>query len=1131
MHKHLKPALFCLGLMLAAAPSWSQQQVKSRILDQNGLPKNIVFAPGVKATDGQALLQTYLPLDAADKMVLQKVTRPGNGLVVERYNQWIRGIKVAHGSFTITAKDGEAKYMTGRLYPVPQAGTEVPQLSEHDALTVALATVNGTKYMWEDEGANNMLRQVTGNPDTSFVPKGTLVWVEDFKNDGRDGQLYLAWRFDIYAAQPLKREEIFVSAKDGRLLLVNPRLYHAAGTGSSLYSGTVPINVKKVSATQYKLQDTVRGGGIFTLSFNNSTSTSAISEVTATTTTFGTDAAIDAHWGASMVYDYWKIKHNRYSIDDADFPLYSYVHYDNNFDNAFWNGSWMTYGDGSGISSGGFSPLTSLDVCAHEIGHGICSNTSDLIYYAESGAMNEGLSDIWGATIEAWADPHETDAKPKSYWRIGEEISSSSLRRMDNPNLRGNPDTYNGTYWTYAGPGCSEADDNCGVHNNSGVMNYWYYLTVTGGSGTNDVGNPFAVTGIGMDDAAAIVYLAELNVTSTANYADFRQATIDAAGALFGECGQHQYTVDSAWYAVGVGDGYLPCIPTITFMTPDTTVTEWANSAACPAAREIQIPIDFKGPAPTGGDATATITVAGGTAVSGVDYALGTTTFTFPAGSTATQYLPVTIFDNGAVHPNKTIVLNITVDPGTSNVTATPIISNYTISIKSDDNRPDTGNTSLLAVGFYDGTISNKSSPFRSERSKARSQFLLTADMLSAAGMIPGAPVTSIAFSVSAKNSTQPFSGYTVKMGNTSVPSLGTGTNWVGGLTEVYNGNYTTTSGWNTIPFNSGTFIWDGVSNVAIEVCFTNVTAGSNNDQVYGYQPSGYTPNTWVASNTISSGCAASYSSATTSPAMPIMRFQQVVPPTQVETSTGSTRTWTVRPGQEVYFYSTADSQLIAGIQSADAEMTCLSATVAQGGNGFTPLSLDASVQRSLKEVTFAGATPVAATGYEASLYFTAAELAGSDPASLKVLHTTALTDEAMDATNTVVLVPAILTSSTFTRFRVNATGAGRYFLVDGTPTLPASIAGQQAQIPGLSVVANPFHDQISIRYEVKKDVRATVQLMDVTGRVLYRINAGFAPQASTFNLPVGQLGLASGQYLLRVVTNEGTKTFKLSKL
>jgi Zn-dependent metalloprotease len=95
--------------------------------------------------------------------------------------------------------------------------------------------------------------------------------------------------------------------------------------------------------------------------------------------------------GSRKTYDYWTSVHGR-SFDNAGAAIKSYVHYSSNYDNAYWNGSVMTYGDGTY-----FDILTSIDVAAHEIGHAICSNTANLAYQPESGAMNEAFSDIWGA--------------------------------------------------------------------------------------------------------------------------------------------------------------------------------------------------------------------------------------------------------------------------------------------------------------------------------------------------------------------------------------------------------------------------------------------------------------------------------------------------------------------------------------------------------------------------------------------------------------------------------------------------------------------------------------------------------------------------------------------------------------
>jgi chitodextrinase len=262
------------------------------------------------------------------------------------------------------------------------------------------------------------------------------------------------------------------------------------------------------------------------------------------------NAALDAHWGAQMTYDYFMTVHNRDSYDDSGAKIRSYVHYSVNYENAFWNGSVMTYGDGNTR----FDALTSLDVAAHEIGHAVMSSTANMVYEKEPGAMNEGYSDIWGASVEYFAAPE------KSTWLIGEDIDmqQAALRSMSDPKSQGQPDTYLGINWVSV-TGCSPSSSNdyCGVHTNSGVLNYWYYLLSVGGSGTNDIGTSYAIAGISIDKAAKIAYRAEsVYLGANSVYNDARNFTIQAAQDLYGVDSNEEIQTTNAWNAVGIGAKY-----------------------------------------------------------------------------------------------------------------------------------------------------------------------------------------------------------------------------------------------------------------------------------------------------------------------------------------------------------------------------------------------------------------------------------------------------------------------------------------------------------------------------------------------------------------------------------------------
>ena len=691
--------LFYVSAFAISASAQQQSDKKVLSIESNSIDKTIKsvrFAPNANISPSQAneLFSSYLGIDGKDNIMLHKhSTTTKTGLTTIRYTQYYKGMQVEYGGAAMTVKNGLVQFIISNNYSFRSNPSTIAGISERAAFALAKKHIGAKLYKWEIPEEEAFIKKMYNKPDTSFMPQGVLVWIDDMSTGEGDRNIRLAYRFDIYADKPLSRQHVFVDANSGKILFVNALIKHTAASGASKYSGSVSFNSAKPTTT-YILFDSTRGDGVYTLNLNNTTAYGSATNFASPTNTWPTAAAhniaLDAHWGTEMVYDYWLSEHGRNSWDDLGGILKSYVHYGSNYNNAFWNGSFMTYGDGSGSASGGFDPLTSLDVTAHEIGHGICSATSSLVYASESGAMNEGFSDCWGATIEHYADPHEIDAQPKKTWYIGEEIGGGSpLRRMDFPKLKNDPDTYGGTYW-FNVVGCtpSGSNDQCGVHNNSGVLNKFYYLLTDGGSGTNDKGSVYSVTGLGWTKSPIILYQTELVLGSTATYADCRAASISVTETLYGTCSPEVKSVTDAWYAVGVGAAYVPC-SFIEFEMVSLDTSERSSSLSCPSSTTYKIGLKPSGPAFTGGSPVALLSVAGGTAVSGKDYALSTTSLTFPLGSTATQYADLTVFDNGAVKDNKNIILDFTLSPLGSNVYINPNFDTMTINLKNNDSIPN----------------------------------------------------------------------------------------------------------------------------------------------------------------------------------------------------------------------------------------------------------------------------------------------------------------------------------------------------------------------------------------------------------------------------------------------------------
>lgn len=482
------------------------------------------------------------------------------GFENHKFQQTVNGILVEYGMINMLVKKGKVVSQNGVWFKnVPATVEKRAGISEANALNSALAYVGATSYKWQNAEEEAFLKSDTKDANATFYPKGKLVYYND-PADENAKKLTLAYKFDVYASEPVSRQEVYVDAKTGKVLGTNALILetNAPGTAVTAYSGNQAIVADQVSATSYRLRETGRNGGtaIETYNLKQGTNYSRATDFTDTDNTWNNvntakdQYATDAHWGAEKTVDYLKAKFNRNSIDNNHFAIKSYVHYSRNYFNAFWDGSRMTYGDGS--STNGNKPLTALDVCAHEIGHGMTSKTANLVYQKESGALNEAFSDILGNSVEFWARP------TKASWKLGEDFSYV-IRDMANPNAYGDPDTYGGTYWV--NPNCtpSSTNDYCGVHTNSGVLNFWYYLLVNGGSGTNDKGFAYNVTGVGLDKAAQIAYRTLTTyLTSTSTYANARTYSLQAAADLYGAGSAEVTQTTNAWNAVGVGGGTSP---------------------------------------------------------------------------------------------------------------------------------------------------------------------------------------------------------------------------------------------------------------------------------------------------------------------------------------------------------------------------------------------------------------------------------------------------------------------------------------------------------------------------------------------------------------------------------------------
>ncbi len=329
----------------------------------------------------------------------------------------------------------------------------------------------------------------------------------------------------------------------------NANLFFDQGTNSQMIAKNLVSDAQFIEGN-YRLREVGRGGGISTYNaFDIETFPASVDFVSDEMefTQEPNRVGVEAHWAQEVTYDYFLNHHERKSYDDENGRLIAYVNwnFDENNNNAYWNGFASVYGAGDNSIN---NPFSDLDVVGHEISHGVTEYSAALIYENEPGALNESFSDIFGIAIEI-----ENLGFNDESWQLGENVINPYIRSMKDPNSRSDPDTYKGSYWRRTTTDPTSSNDYGGVHTNSGVQNYWFYLLSAGGSGINDNDDTYSVTGIGIEDAARIAYRnLTLYLQPTSEYHDAASYSAQAAIDLFGENSFQHLSVIDAWYAVGI---------------------------------------------------------------------------------------------------------------------------------------------------------------------------------------------------------------------------------------------------------------------------------------------------------------------------------------------------------------------------------------------------------------------------------------------------------------------------------------------------------------------------------------------------------------------------------------------------
>lgn len=506
-------------LALSIAVQGQQTPVRTDYHTQTGMLRFIGGSASqpVMSADARgvaSVLDVYAPQFGVAANDLTKLTeKTVDQRVVRRYQQNYQGVPVFGGQLIVqTTARGDLIAMIGEASP-----------------NLAISTVPSVVTASAQQTAIRKVVRDYGYDASTLSTSQPELWIYDARLlEDRVKPVALVWKLEVTSsAHPTLRELVLVNAHFGGIELnfnqiddhwnvVNAH-NHVAAASLALPAAMGP----RVPGT----------ADLATYNANNDPDIlpgTFLCDETNMACTGGVDTDADAaHIFAKAVYDFYWTNHNRDSLDAAGMQIISSVNVDTNYCNAFWSGEQMGYGDGCLDHLNNFTSIVVDDVVGHELTHGVTDFESDLIYYSQSGAINESLSDVWGELFDLSNGTPE-DLDPENRWRIGEEMEFTEglpgIRDMQDPTIFLDPDQINGPEY-YHGFG-----DSAGVHYNSGVNNKATYLMVDG-----DTFNGYEISSIGSTKVLALYYEVQTNLlTAASNYLDLHLALLQACQTLIG---------------------------------------------------------------------------------------------------------------------------------------------------------------------------------------------------------------------------------------------------------------------------------------------------------------------------------------------------------------------------------------------------------------------------------------------------------------------------------------------------------------------------------------------------------------------------------------------------------------------
>lgn len=506
----------------------------------------------LKSYSGLGTFDTLIMVDSVMDSILY--------MVKNTYHQFHKSILVENAIYNEHVYNGSLLLSNGLIVEGLGDRDTSPDITESSALSIALAELECDTFYWEDDSLEYYLKLDSFEGDTTWYPQGELIFANlDSPYYSMDPlQWKLAWKFEIHSLVPFNSVIVYIDVFTGEVIKLR-ETSHPATFDSPIYGNGLYIDSKLHNGRHY-LWANDGGKNIKTRRKDIGNSWRYYDLKSDVDGDFGSDYPLETqtHYSINRAYSYWNEKFKRAGTDgkNKELRVIIFDHNDTNKDTYYWREDNNKKPDHIFFSSEDNGALDAVvDIAGHEYSHAVIRWTSELDGCKESGAINEGLADIFGLGSEAYTNGGTHN------WTIGEDANWIT-RNMQTPANDGNPREYMGVLYLNTDSACNCGRDRsrCYKHTNCGVIGRWFYLLTEGGANSGYGCSP--VTGITLAKAEAIVHLATIkHLSEKSGFAALRDATLKSTRFLFGECSFEEVQVCRAWANVNVG-GCCECIGT-----------------------------------------------------------------------------------------------------------------------------------------------------------------------------------------------------------------------------------------------------------------------------------------------------------------------------------------------------------------------------------------------------------------------------------------------------------------------------------------------------------------------------------------------------------------------------------------